>query len=115
MTTSKLPEGYRIEEISGGCRQHFPGGYREYNLVRGGYITHTVTDGRTVSHDDLNKIFKGSLQLRDSKLWDDGFPFKLRSRTTELEKELSTWKTIAKVISAVSAMSLALLLYKSLS
>ena len=115
MSSSVLPKGYRVEEISGGCRQHFPGGYREYNKVRGGYITHTVTDGTTISHEELNKIFKNSLQFQESKLWNDGFPFKLRSRTAELEKELSAWKTAAKAGAILSLFSISLLGYKCLS
>jgi len=113
MKTSNLPAGYRIEEIPGGCRQHFPGGYREYHRVGGGYMTHTaVTDGRTVSHEKLNQIFQGSHPFQDSKCWNDGFPFKLRSRIIELEQELATQKKVVKGMAALAAISLAGLLVK---
>ena len=113
MTTLSLPEGYKVEELPGGCRQHFPGGYREFHKLRGGYITHCVTDGRVVSHEELNKIFNSHQPFQDSKFWDDGFPFRLRSRTTTLEKDLATWKTIAKVFGACAVLGASAIAYKS--
>jgi len=113
MKTENLPEGYRIQEIPGGCRQHFPGGYREYHRVGGGTLTHTVvTDGRIVSHEELNRIFGGSHPFQNSKCWNDKFPFQLRSRVATLEKELEAEKKIFKCTAALAAVTLACLVFK---
>ena len=95
MKTS-LPQGYRTEEIAGGVRQHFPGGYREYQKVRCGAITHCVTD-RPVSHRDLNHIFNDYAHFHDATVWNEKFPFQLRSENEALKNELAAWKTAARV------------------
>ena len=112
MKTLNLPEGYKIEELPGGCRQHFPGGYREYHRLRGGYVTHCVTDGRAVSHEDLNNIFNSHQPFQNSKFWDDGFPFRLRDRTDQLEKDLASWKTATKVFAACALLGSIVIAYK---
>jgi hypothetical protein len=101
-----LPEGYRIEEIPGGCRQHFPGGYREYHRIGGGTMTHTlVTNGRAHSHEELNRIFEGSHPFQNSKVWNERFPFQLRSRIATLEKELASQILEKKVFRSMASLA----------
>ncbi|GEM_PF-4787668 len=101
-----LPEGYRTEAVDGGVRQHFPGGYREYQKVRGGFITHCVTDGRTVSQNELNKIFNDHVHFQDASVWNENFPFKFRQEISELKNELSLWKKAAKASAAVALLAI---------
>jgi len=109
MKSAKLPEGYSISELPGGCRQNFPGGFREYQKFRGGYATTCQTDGRPVSHENLNKIFEGSVEFQQSKIWDDGFPFKLQSQVQDLEAKLDRSQTALKVVGTISLIALSIL------
>lgn len=107
-----LPQGYRIEEIAGGIRQHFPGGYREYQNVRCGAITHCVTD-RHVTHRELNQIFNDHSHFHDGTVWNEEFPFQLRSKIDQLEKELTNWKSAAKIAGALATAAIAVIIYRS--
>lgn len=106
MIAAQLPEGYKVEELPGGCRQYFPGGFREFQKFRCGYVTTTSTDGRPIAHDELNEIFKDHCPYQEAKCWDETFPFENREKIAKLEKRLAIWKTIAKVGAAISAINI---------